>query len=861
MPKEHTDLAVRKKMRKGTHSCFECRRRKIKCIFQPDSPDVCSECFARGSRCIDQEHANPDIVVDHRKNLRERVSRLEALVDSLLEEKSERTCSQTETSSSRTPHLVTRDTFPPTPHSSEACSAILSEPQPKPQRAASDRGHHIPIISAFEDSLNDMKTKLKGRMDQASPLGKEAPNTVAEHRYTITCKNPEDIMDEGSARFKAKRDRAKAGLLSILPPYDQLLRILNSNDGWWQTWRRKCSGTSEPNQSLGDFATKALADDNIGAIGLVALAVGISSDDEVEAEKYIEAVDRFVMFDDEYAATLEGMECLILKAKWYADVGQPRRAWISQRKGLLYAQLMGLHRQRTASAPHESIWWSLYHGDRFLSLLLGLPYAIQDSHCDLTLPDLGNGPYIAPLIFMNKVAVLAGKVIDRNQSVAEQSFAWALQLDQELEDLWKRLDPAWLEYSELMADIENNAAELRERLMAQIVYHQIRVYLHLPFMLKSQTNPRFSFSRNACVNGSREVLRLYQALRTGEVQPLYECKAIDFIGFTAAVLIVLGLYNFGGASGGMAPKDQEADIRLIEISIDIFRRASSEKGGKVALQSAQVLEKMVGRFKSDWANGGGGNPGQCEGPTDFVIPYFGTISVRRGGQSGPAAPAPAAASSRTSQQPSNKRQGSTGFASRASASASSQSHSQNGPLTASPALITPSSDSTSSDLFANPGLSSSISGGSASTPTSTTTANPNTNNTLFSSTDPFPSISYDGFYNFPNLADPSSTGSSSALPNNSGTTNDPALSTQINDDSMNNFPLPTNNFSWQNMPMDIDQDWSWFLNDGVTTGSALQGGGSGNAGGASGGGASGNGGQGLWGGVGGDFSMQTYAGF
>ncbi|KAH7391784.1 hypothetical protein BKA66DRAFT_391864, partial [Pyrenochaeta sp. MPI-SDFR-AT-0127] len=71
MPKEES-LPTRKKMRKGTHSCFECipgRRRKIRCIYQSDNPDVCSECFARGSRCIDQEHANPEVIVDHRKNL------------------------------------------------------------------------------------------------------------------------------------------------------------------------------------------------------------------------------------------------------------------------------------------------------------------------------------------------------------------------------------------------------------------------------------------------------------------------------------------------------------------------------------------------------------------------------------------------------------------------------------------------------------------------------------------------------------------------------------------------------------------------------------------------------------------------
>src|SRR5215469_11661595 len=81
------DSGIRKKMRKGTHSCFECRRRKIRCIFSPDNPTTCTECFARGSRCVDQEHADSDVIVDHRKNLRERVAQLEILVNSLMEEK------------------------------------------------------------------------------------------------------------------------------------------------------------------------------------------------------------------------------------------------------------------------------------------------------------------------------------------------------------------------------------------------------------------------------------------------------------------------------------------------------------------------------------------------------------------------------------------------------------------------------------------------------------------------------------------------------------------------------------------------------------------------------------------------------
>jgi hypothetical protein len=104
---------------------------------------------------VDQEHASPDVIVDHRKNLRERVSRLEALVDSLLEEKTEK--SVTDTSSSRTPNTYTsrRDTIPSTPLSSvDASSSIYQTAQRVPSERG-DRGHHIPILSAFEDAVRN----------------------------------------------------------------------------------------------------------------------------------------------------------------------------------------------------------------------------------------------------------------------------------------------------------------------------------------------------------------------------------------------------------------------------------------------------------------------------------------------------------------------------------------------------------------------------------------------------------------------------------------------------------------------------------------------------------------------------------
>jgi hypothetical protein len=138
-----------------TNSDHVGRRRKIRCIYAPDNPDICSECFARGSRCIDQEHASSDVVVDHRKNLRERVSRLEALVDSLLDEKTVKSeshshsqgRSQADTSSPKAQSIFTRETLPPTPLTSEASSTFLQNNQRVPS------GHHVPILSVFEDAV------------------------------------------------------------------------------------------------------------------------------------------------------------------------------------------------------------------------------------------------------------------------------------------------------------------------------------------------------------------------------------------------------------------------------------------------------------------------------------------------------------------------------------------------------------------------------------------------------------------------------------------------------------------------------------------------------------------------------------
>ena len=50
--------AKRRRLRKGTHSCWECKRRKMKCIYEPLA-NTCNGCWRRGCQCLTQEF--PDV--------------------------------------------------------------------------------------------------------------------------------------------------------------------------------------------------------------------------------------------------------------------------------------------------------------------------------------------------------------------------------------------------------------------------------------------------------------------------------------------------------------------------------------------------------------------------------------------------------------------------------------------------------------------------------------------------------------------------------------------------------------------------------------------------------------------------------
>jgi len=76
----------KRKVRKGTRSCWECRRRKMRCIFRSPADSICISCQRRGAECVGQQF--PEVIstsLDRSLQMGDRVVRVEALVEKLLQ--------------------------------------------------------------------------------------------------------------------------------------------------------------------------------------------------------------------------------------------------------------------------------------------------------------------------------------------------------------------------------------------------------------------------------------------------------------------------------------------------------------------------------------------------------------------------------------------------------------------------------------------------------------------------------------------------------------------------------------------------------------------------------------------------------
>ena len=85
---EPESSAKRRKVRKGTQSCWECKRRKTKCVFASSEDVICIGCQRRSVPCVSQEMPEDlSPAVTGNRQLGERIARVEGFMKDFLTSK------------------------------------------------------------------------------------------------------------------------------------------------------------------------------------------------------------------------------------------------------------------------------------------------------------------------------------------------------------------------------------------------------------------------------------------------------------------------------------------------------------------------------------------------------------------------------------------------------------------------------------------------------------------------------------------------------------------------------------------------------------------------------------------------------
>lgn len=347
--------------------------------------------------------------------------------------------------------------------------------------------------------------------------------------------------------------------------------------------------------------------------------------------KCVNIVAQSISSDETLVTSVDGLECLVLQGIFYNNDGKLRSAWLSYRRALNVAQILGLHRLAPGVA-HDSetesrarhIWNHIIYADRYLSLMLGMYHGITDvaldfQRCPSETPSSSS---------MDLLCRIAGSIIERNQTFTTVT-PLMVRMTQTIDSELMSIGPPLIadDYTIPSSGKSVERAEGYRKLMTQLWYYQLLASLHLPLLLESGTQRRHDYSRQSCLEASRHMIECYTSIRRLTADS-FCCKSLDFQAFTAAVTLMINILEPGDR-----PQSNSDDWLAVESVMSILEKlAEGQPPDKVASRGFSVLRTLKdvasGNMPTQFAASQGpatedGQPGRIK----VDIPYFGTICL------------------------------------------------------------------------------------------------------------------------------------------------------------------------------------------------------------------------------------------
>lgn len=379
-------------------------------------------------------------------------------------------------------------------------------------------------------------------------------------------------------------------------------------------------------------------------------------------------VARQVTSQDVLIESLDGLETLMLEASYQIGMGNLRDAWVTFRRALSIAQLMGLPDLCENRDRAEYLWFRLIYAERYVSLMLGLPFTITDDG----FAEEQMLSREAPSSRLERIhVVIAGRIITRNIQMQRQHHLLeetegskddcrkqTYDIDRELKKVAKILPVNWWVLPAVPSAVTDlEMMDTSRRLLVQLHHHYLLILLHQPYLTQTCSRQKLldsgtehhvysvdnTYSKLAIVAAGREVLSRFILFRNIYCLSSSAYRGLEhklFVALTTFLLAHLDGHRIGRAN--VLEHQRPHDLGIVSIAIEYMDQYHRSMDNKQPNAVIELLRKLV-EIEADAAEGTAyrvwrdqrrnedvlHDVGNKQSNLSWSIPYFGMIHILR----------------------------------------------------------------------------------------------------------------------------------------------------------------------------------------------------------------------------------------
>ncbi|KAF4969094.1 hypothetical protein FSARC_3617 [Fusarium sarcochroum] len=519
----------RRKLRKGTQSCWECKRRKAKCTFSSDAVDVCDSCKRRGTDCVSQDASEKPPAPGSNKHLVDRLGEVEALVQHLLK---------------TAHHKGSSDDGLISPAKTDAYRRSHRD---ESRRSKSPGEHSNPAIFSSQSNVASQNGGSAANPSTANtPLSEDSWPSMHPEEPT-SAPEPHDALRRDLLTAWPSPDDMKI-ILSIPLESSQIIRALTCAPP-------KDRGSKLPSPSTLLQLPPRGSHPVLVARKMLILAtflqgVPIASESYLERlgtsreelmSRMVKTAHDLVTCNDDLVSSLEGIECIMLEGLYENYAGNLRRSWLAARRAVMIAQILGLNRGivpssiRGAAIEPDDLWFRLINFDRYLCLMLGLP---QSSPGEPFARSDALDTYPANQRMQRLCSIACGRLLNRDPSDVYNQHATE-EIDKLLRDACTSMPAQWWIMPNLSSycDLPDKIRETL-RFNDHFMQYHLLLQLHLPYLLRPNIAHSWSYNKSTAIAACREILTRFISVRTVP-QARYYCRGTDLIAFMSCAALTI----------------------------------------------------------------------------------------------------------------------------------------------------------------------------------------------------------------------------------------------------------------------------------------------------------------------------------